>query len=130
MMAARQRQKGERQRAPQWGTCAHHAPGTEGLDCSREDIHVDPGVHEIVMGLYEAGIATDSSCEGSGPPHASLVRYVALSSDDPAHGRHALRVAKQLGMPVYALVQVWMEGGPEDVNFWQLWFEKSEWRRK
>ena len=103
--------------------CETHAPDAP-ADCSQADCHLDPGIYEIVWGLWEAGIKTGSSCQGGGPPHASMHRLVRLYEGD---GEKALATAKRLGMPVYALATVRQADSP--TVWWELWFTHGDWRR-
>ncbi len=110
-----------------WGTCAHHAPDTEPGDCETRDCHLDPGIYEIVWGLWEAGVRTDSSCQGGGPPHSMMHRLVRVGHGDEAAGPSALATAQRLGMPAYALARI---ETADHLNFWwELWFRDEPWSR-
>lgn len=90
-----------------WGKCPdHHAPGIARDGCTDKDCHLDPGVYELVWGLYEAGIYTSTSCQGGGPPHAYLGRVITLGINDESAGPKARDMAISLGMPLYWMHRV------------------------
>lgn len=94
-----------------------------------QDHYLDPGVYEIVWGLYEAGVKTTSSCQGGGPPHAFMEMLVRVGFNDEAAGPRAAEVAQRLGMPILWLHRVQCVG--EDLFWWELRFDRHAppWKR-
>lgn len=111
-----------------WGGPEHLAPNGD----PNGDSYLDPGVYELVWGLHEAGVETRWSCQGGGPPHAFMYRTIAVGLNDEPGGREAVRVAKQLGMPILFLARVEGVGGEGDDHqfWWELLFDRwTNWRR-
>jgi hypothetical protein len=112
-----------------------HAPDFKEGDCEARDCHLDPGVAEIVYGLWEAGVQTATSCEGGGPEknHGRLERIVTLGWNDPLAGPAAYKIAKSLGMPAFMLQQCWPDGGcgrGEGAFYWEIMFDRwTPWTR-
>jgi hypothetical protein len=91
-----------------WGDCRHHAPDAP-EDCSTADCHLDPGIYELVWGLWEAGVVTGSSCQGvctGGSSHARMLPMITVGYNDEAAGPRARDVALALGMPLLWLHRV------------------------
>lgn len=113
------------------GCTGLHAPDFEDGDCESRDCHLDAGVSEIVYGLWEAGIKTETSCEGGGPErgHGLLERTVRFGSNDEEAGRVGFQKALDLGMPAFQLRKCWVNPA-RSLFWWELIFDRwVEWRR-
>ncbi len=117
-----------------WGTKDHVAPpGPDGKprDPETEDCCLDPGVYELVWGLYEVGVHTGWSCQGGGTAngHGYLFRVIAGGVNDAQWGIRATAAALERGMPLRTVHRVLDPG--ENTFWWELHFDRfTEWKRK
>jgi len=118
-----------------WGDCRHHAPDlAPGESCEDKDCHLDPGIYELVWGLFEAGVEPLWSCQGSltgGSSHAHIFPMIGVGINDEEAGPRARDIALSLNMPLRWLHRVEsvdervisMCGQPAPLFWWELVFD-------
>jgi hypothetical protein len=84
---------------------------------------LDPGIHNAVVALHEAGIETFESCEG-GQGHAYAEPTVRFHGNK-SEGLRALAAAMQRGLPVAELRRTWpiIDGEPTG-PYWEMTFTR------